>query len=265
MWRTLTCLAITGVTWLTFDSAAIALPTGLRPLGITAESARSVEPGHGMLEIGALLPQWDGAAVAISGPEDERIFERWRQLSAWPSLTVQVPFRELDALLVHVGPLVGAAYRMPLLYADAPWGNEYVRCVFQAGGGFHLASHRPGAHVRLPVIYEKDTWAFHVIPGGYYLFNDQPIADVQIGLEHRPWSFMQAGMGAHLRMDTKKITPQDGTWSFGAGLGIHVTEGLQVRAEWLMDNGLPEAPGANPAFQVEFPGQRLSVSLNVVW
>lgn len=244
---------------------AAADPLGLRPLGGDWESARTVGPGGIVIEAGAWAPQFAPLDPESLSDDDRAVLARWQQLPAWPSLRGIYGLADGNEAVAHLGPIVGGGYRRHFLRAEAPWGGEYLQALIQLGGGFHLASYRPMGYIRLPAIYERGAWTFHVGPGGYYLFNQQPVVEVNLGMEVRPWP--QLSLGGHLqsRMDAKKVTPMDGSWSFGGGVRYELFEKWTLQVEATQDSGPPMPEGTVLDPRIEFPLQAVRASATYYW
>lgn len=265
-WITLGLVAVLGRPALAADETATSV--GLRPLGGDWESGRTVGAGKWVIEGGLSAPVLDDPAIltgqvsSIPSAEDLAVYQRWQTLPAWPVVNGIYGLSDGNEAVVQLGPVVGGAYRRHFLRADAPWPNEYLQALIQLGGGFHLASFKPMGYVRIPAIYERGAWTFHVGPGGYYLFNQQPIVDVQLGAEVRPLDGLHLGGMARLRMDAKRVTPTDGTWSFGGGARYQLGDRWSIQVEATRDNGPPLASDSIPLPVIEFPqlGVRASVT-----
>lgn len=244
---------------------AQAQPQGLRPLGGEWESARSMGPGKWVIEAGAWVPTLSLVESPAPTEEDLEVYGRFQALPAWPELRGIYGISEETEAIVHLGTMTGGAYRRHFMRAEAPWGGEYLQGLIQLGGGFHLAAYKPFGYIRFPAIYERGAWTFHVAPGGYYLFNQQPIADVNLGAEVRPWEALHLGGHARLRMDAKKLTPMDGSWTFGGGVRYQLSEQFTVQVEASQDSGPPTVEGSTPTPRIEFPLQGLRASATYYW
>lgn len=249
---------------------ALAGPIGMRPLGAEHDSARTVGDKNWAFEAGGWMPTFQ-SLPATARPEDEEILARWQQFPSWPGVRAQYGWGENNELVAALGPELTAAYRKFFIRADAPWGGEYLQALMQFGGGYHLASRKPMMYVKLPGIYERGDWTFHVAGGGYYLWNDQPIVDGNLGIEYRPIPMLHLGVHAHLRMDAKKVTPMDGSWSFGGGVRFQPLPWACAQVEVIQDAGPPtpkpgEASGISTARPiVEIPHQALRASVTTYW
>lgn len=250
---------------------ALADPPGLRPLGGDWESGRTIGRGKWVVEGGVMAPllddpglltsQFEDGSTLAPTAEDLEVHQRWQTLPAWPTLRGIYGLDDGNEAVVHLGPVVGGGYRRHFLRADAPWPNEYLQALIQIGGGFHLASLKPMGYIRLPAIYERGNWTFHVGPGGYYLFNQQPIVDVQIGSEVRPLDGFTLGAMARLRMDAKRVTPTEGQWSFGGGARYQWGDRWTVQVEAGRDNGPPMLRDSLALPRIEFPGLNVTASV----
>ncbi|MEB3221981.1 MAG: hypothetical protein VKS61_07865 [Candidatus Sericytochromatia bacterium] len=250
---------------LVLSAPAQAAPLGNRPLGSDGESARTVGVGRWLVEVGAWQPRLDGS-VGPSNEEEQGILGRLEAIPAWPSLRVQHGLPDGNEALVRLGQNVQAGYRRQFLRADAPWGGEYLQALMQASVGYGLISRRPLVHVLAPCIYEAGPFTLHVAGGGYYMFNDQPIVEGSGGIELRPWDWVSIGAHSHLRMDSKKMTPTDGSWSYGGGLRLQPSDGFSVQVEMGQDVGPPEPAGGTPAKpRIEWPMQVLRASAIVAF
>lgn len=246
--------------------SARAEPQGLRPLGGEWESARTLAPGKWVIEAGAWAPTLGGIPESPAPTEEDlTVYDRFQALPAWPELRGIYGISQDTEAVVHLGTLAGGAYRRHFMRAEAPWGGEYLQGLIQLGGGFHLAAYKPFGYIRFPAIYERGAWTFHVAPGGYYLFNQQPLADVNLGAEVRPWQWLHLGGHARLRMDAKKLTPMDGTWTLSGGARYQITDQLTVQVEATQDAGPPIVEGTTPAPRIEFPLQALRASATYYW
>lgn len=233
---------------------AAAVPIGLRPLGGDWETARMIGQGHWAIEANAWAPTFDNPGDYVGGnPGSPDVLSRWMALPAWPSLRALYAVSDETEAALELGPRVGGAYRRFFLRAVAPWGGEYLQALIQLGGGFHLASYKPYGYVRFPALYERGAWTFHVAPGGYYLFNQQPIVEVNLGAEFRPLESLQLGAHTKLRMDAKRLTPQDGTWSFGGGLRWQFSDDWAIQLEATHDAGPPILDLGAIQPMIEFP------------
>jgi hypothetical protein len=237
-------------------------PVGLRPLGGDWESGRTVGAGNWVIEGGAFMPMLEDPSGLSPTTEDLEVFQRWQTLPAWPTLRGVYGLSDGNEAVVELGPLVGGAYRRHFLRADAPWPGEYLQALIQLGGGFHLPSLKPMGYIRVPAIYERGAWTFHVGPGGYYMFNQQPIVDVQLGTEVRPLDGLHLGGMARLRMDAKALTPTEGAWSFSGGARYQLGDRWSVQLEASQDAGPPNLAITTPQPRIEFPhlGLRASVT-----
>ena len=246
---------------------AAAGPIGMRPLGAEHDSARTVGDKNWAFEAGGWMPTFEPLPATAATDSDE-VLTRWQQLPAWPRLRAQYGWGDNNEVVAALGPELTAGYRKFFIRADAPWGGEYLQALMQFGGGFHLASRKPMAYVKLPGIYERGDWTFHVAGGGYYLWNDQPIVDGNFGMEFRPLPLLHLGVNAHLRMDAKKVTPMDGTWSFGGGVRFQPLPWACAQVEVLQDAGPPipkvgEATSvsiARPTIEIPHQSVRASVT-----
>lgn len=224
---------------------------GLRPLGGDWESARTVGRGHWAIEAGGMVPQLNPLDSALS-TDDQAVYDRWQVLPAWPSLRGLYGLPDGNEAVVQLGQTISGGYRKQFLRADAPWPGEYLQALIQLGGGFNLVSMRPMGYIRFPAIYERGAWTFHVGPGGYYMFNQQPLVDVQVGAEVRPFAGLHLGGLARLRMDVKHLTPTEGTWSFGGGLRYQLGDRWSIQVEANQDNGPPQLQDSIPQPAIEF-------------
>jgi hypothetical protein len=246
---------------------AIALPAGpaaaetlgIRPLGGDYESARTVGIGNWTIEAGAWAPSFTTPDTSVTAA-DTAVLERWQALPAWPEVRGIYGLAEGNEVVARLGPVIGGDYRRFFLRAEAPWPDEYLQAMIQIGGGFNLASHLPEGHVRIPAIFEAGAWTLHVAGGGYYNFNNQPIVEADMGLEMSPIPSFQVGALAKLRMDSTKITPFDGVWSFGAGARYRLGLRMVVQADLYQDAGPPVLATTKAVPRVEFPGQGLRVT-----
>jgi hypothetical protein len=247
---------------------AVAGPIGMRPLGADYDSARTVGEHGWAFEAGGWLPTFDPLPAGATA-DTQKVLENWQLLPAWPRVRAQYGWGGNNEVVAAVGPEVTGAYRKFFIRADAPWGGEYLQALMQFGGGYHLASRKPMAYVKLPAIYERGDWTFHVAGGGYYLFNDQPIVDGDFGMEYRPIPWLAIGGNAHLRMDAKKVTPMDGTWTLGGGVRVQPLDWACLQVEVFKDSGPPvpntgtaEPNGISTARPgVEFPHQAIRASV----
>jgi len=239
---------------------ATAETLGLRPLGGDYESARTVGNGHYVIEGGVWAPVFADPPETTATQRDFDVLANWRLLPAWPEFRGIYGLGDGNEVVAHIGPIVGGGYRKHFLRAEAPWGGEYLQGLIQLGGGFHLASRLPMGYIRFPGIYEVGAFTFHVAGGGYYLFNQQPMVDVNIGTEYAVWNGLQLGVLAHLRMDSKKITPMDGVWSFGGGARYRIGERFTVQVDVVQDAGPPLLDEARPQPMIEFPHQSVRAS-----
>ncbi|MDB5100906.1 MAG: hypothetical protein JWM80_5327 [Cyanobacteria bacterium RYN_339] len=243
---------------------ALALPAGpaaaetlgIRPLGGDYESARTVGNGHWTIEGGAWVPSFSAPDSSVTAA-DQVVLDRWQQFPAWPEIRGIYGLSEGNEAVAFIGPVIGGAYRRFFLRAEAPWPDEYLQALIQLGGGFNLASHLPEGHIRVPAIFEAGPWTLHVAGGGYYLFNNQPTVAVDTGLEFSPLPDFQVGAMAKLRMDSSKITPFDGIWSFGAGARYRIGLRFVVQADVYQDAGPPTVATSKAVPRVEFPFQGL--------
>lgn len=258
MWR---ASALAAALLLGLPAPAIAAPLGMRPLGAEFDAARTVGDGNWAFEGGGWLPSFD--ALSDSATEGDRtVYENWQQLPAWPDIRAQYGWGSNNELVAQLGPRTTAGFRKFFIRADAPWGGEYLQALMQFGGGFHVAARKPLMYVKLPAIYERGDWTFHVAGGGYYLFNDQPIVDGDFGMEYRPIPLLSVGGAVHLRMDAKKVTPMDGSWSFGGGLRFTPFPWACAQVEFLKDAGPPTPEGAAaPKPRIELPGTGIRASV----
>lgn len=253
--------------WTAVAAPALAGPIGMRPLGGDYDSARTVGDKNWAFEGGVWLPSFEALPTNAATGSDE-VLGRWQQLPAWPRLRGQYGWGENNEVVAAVGPELTAAYRKFFIRAEAPWGGEYLQALMQFGGGYHLAARKPMAYVNLPAIYERGDWTFHVAGGGYYLFNDQPIVDGNLGMEFRPIPLLSLGVNAHLRMDAKKVTPMDGSWSFGGGVRFQPFPWACAQVELVQDAGpptpKPDEPGsisiARPSIEIPHQAVRASVT-----
>jgi hypothetical protein len=259
----LSALTLAGVVG--FGGAALAAPLGNRPLGGDGDSARTVGPGGWNVEVGAWQPRID-ATKGANDADEQAILGRYEALPAWPAVRVLYGLPDGNEVTARLGTTVTAGYRKQFLRADAPWGGEYLQGLLQASVGYHLASRRPLVHVSAPGIYEAGPFTLHVAGGGYYLFNDQPIVEGGAGMEYRPWSWLSVGANAHLRMDAKKMTPTDGSWSYGGGIRLQPLDTVAVQVELGQDVGPPDPAGGTPARpRIEWPMQTLRASALVAF
>jgi hypothetical protein len=226
-------------------------PLGLRPLGGDWESARTIGPGHWAIEGGAFMPMLDPLAEELT-KDDQSVYQRWTMLPAWPSLRGLYGLPDGNEAELQLGQIISGGYRKQFLRADAPWPGEYLQALIQLGGGFNLVSMRPMGYIRFPAIYERGAWTFHVGPGGYYLFNQQPIVDVQLGAEVRPFEALHLGGLARLRMDAKHMTPTEGTWAFGGGARLQLGDQWSLQVEANKDGGPPNLADSVPMPRIEF-------------
>ncbi|MEB3330593.1 MAG: hypothetical protein VKQ33_15310 [Candidatus Sericytochromatia bacterium] len=253
-------LVLVGVMGCWTPATAVAAPLGNRPLGADSDAARSVGPGGWIVEVGASQPRIDAASTPADADE-QAILGRYEELPAWPAVRLQHGLPDGNEVLARLGTAVMAGYRRPFLRADAPWGGEYLQALLQASVGYHLVSRRPVVQVMAPGIYEAGPFTLHVSGGGYYLFNDQPVVDGNAGVELRPWSWLSLGVNAHLRMDAKKMTPTDGSWSYGGGLRVQPHEAVSLQVELGQDVGPPDPAGGTPARpRIEWPMQPVRAS-----
>ncbi|MEB3197356.1 MAG: hypothetical protein VKP62_09150 [Candidatus Sericytochromatia bacterium] len=254
-----------GLIAFTPEFASAAEVTGLRPLGGDFESARSIKSGQSLLELGGWMPRFTGDGVA-AGQEDIDVLQRWQEIPAWPDMRLLHGLADGNAVVVRAGSAINGGYRKPFLRAEAPWGEEYLQAWMQAGVGFHLASRRPMVYASLPGIYERGAFTLHVAGGGYYLFNDQPLVEGSLGCEVRPFDWLDLGATARLRMDSKKMTPTDGSWSYGGGLRIRPAPNWGIQLEAGRDVGPPEPAGGTPARpRIEFPLESLRAGISVLF
>ncbi len=246
--------------------AAFALPAqadtiGMRPLGAHYESARTVGEGHWIAEIGGWMPTFDEFETPLN-TADQEVFDRWQGLPAWPDVRVVYGYQGTSEASLHLGSQVTGAYRRHMLRAEAPWGGEYLQGLLQVGGGYHLASRDFMGYLRLPGIYERGDWTFNVAPGGYYLLNEQPVVEVNAGMEYRPIAEIAVGVNARLRMDSKKISPLDGKWSFGGGARYQILPRLALQLDAFSDGGPPTGEGTQAAKpRIEFPLKAVQASV----
>lgn len=245
---------------------ALAGPIGMRPLGADHDSARTVGDKNWAIEAGGWMPSFDALSGTAATGSDE-VLDRWQQLPAWPRVRAQYGWGDNNELVAALGPELTGGYRKFFIRADAPWGGEYLQALMQFGGGYHLASRKPMAYVKLPAIYERGDWTFHVAGGGYYLFNDQPIVDGDLGMEFRPLPALHLGVNAHLRMDAKKVTPMDGSWSFGGGVRFQPFPWACAQVEVVQDAGPPTPKAGEPGGisiarpTIELPHQAVRASV----
>ena len=250
-------LAAAGVLSLALPASAD--PVGLRPLGGDFESARAIGAGKWVVEAGALVPML--SPVGELNTDDAAVFQRWQTLPAWPSVRGMYGLPDGNEAVVELGHVVTGGYRRHFLRADAPWPGEYLQAMIQLGGGFHLPAMRPMGYIRFPAIYERGAWTFHLGPGGYYLFNQQPVADVQIGTVVRQLEGLTLGGMARLRMDAKALTPTEGAWSFSGGARYQLGDRWTVQIEGSQDAGPPEIAATTPQPRIEFPMMQVRASV----
>jgi hypothetical protein len=194
---------------------------------------------------------------------DTEVLQRWTLLPVWPEIRVLHGLADGNEVIVRAGSVVNAGYRKMFLKAEAPWGDEYLQALLQGGVGLHAASLRPMVYANLPGLYHNGPFTLHVAGGGYYLFNDQPIVEGSLGVELRPFSFLDVGGGARLRMDSKKMTPTDGSWSFSGGIRLRPFHGWQINVEAGQDVGPPAPSGGTPAMpRIEWPLQSVRASVS---
>lgn len=238
-------------------------PISMRPLGSEVDAARSLGIGHWAVEAGGLVPTFD-ALAAGSSLEDQAAYARQLWLPAYPQVRAAVGLAGDQAAFAYLGPWIGGAWRRPFLRADAPWPGEALQAHLQVGGGYHWVHGLPMAFGRAPVMYVRGPFTLHGAGGGYYLFNQQPIAEGQLGMEWAfPWG-LSLGATARLRMDVKKLNPQDGAWSFGGGLRWQVGEAWQLTLEGLRDEGPPSFTDSKPLPRLEFPQSQVRLGLTYV-
>lgn len=234
----------------------------LRPLGGEHESARTVGAGRWGVEVGAWAPSLTGD-VTPANPLESEVLQRWNLLPAWPNIRVMHGLPDGNEIIVRAGSTINAGYRKMFLQAEAPWGDEFLQVLLQGGAGLHVASLRPMVYANLPGMYHNGPFTLHVAGGGYYLFNDQPIVEGSLGIELRPFSFLDLGGGARLRMDSKKMTPQDGSWSYSGGIRLRPWDKWQLQVEAGQDVGPPTPSGGTPAMpRIEWPMQTLRASIS---
>lgn len=237
---------------------AVAETLGIRPLGGDYESARTVGQGKLALEVGAWVPTFSTPSGVTLTDDDNAIFARWQQFPAWPAIRGLYGLADGHEVEAEIGPVVGGAYRRFFLRADAPWPHEYLQVLIQLGGGFHLASYKPMGYIRVPAIFEAGPFTLHVAGGGYYLFNNQPTVDVDLGLEYSIFERLQLGGLVKLRMDSTKITPTDGNWSFGGGLRYQLGARTVFQVDVNQDAGAPVVANVTPRPHIEFPFQSVT-------
>jgi hypothetical protein len=225
---------------------------GLRPLGGDWETGRTIGAGHWAIEGGGMMPQLSPLDEPLTAA-DQAVYDRWQMLPAWPSLRGIYGLPDGNEAVVQLGQTISGGYRKQFLRADAPWPGEYLQALIQLGAGFNLAAMRPMGYIRLPAIYERGAWTFHVGPGGYYLFNQQPLVDVQLGAEVRPFGGLALGGMARLRMDAKHMTPTEGSWAFGGGARYQLGDRWTIQVEANQDNGPPALADSVPNPAIEFP------------
>jgi hypothetical protein len=214
--------------------------------------------GHWAVEVNGWVPTFQDPGTLLDNEANAAVFSRWSALPGWPVIHALYALSDENEAVLEAGPRVGGAYRRFFLRAVAPWGGEYLQALIQLGGGFDLASYKPYGYVRFPAMYERGSWTFHVAPGGYYLFNQLPIVEVNLGAEFRPWEPIALGAHTKLRMDAKRLTPQDGTWSFGGGLRWQISEDWAVQLEANQDVGPPMFDPASVQPVIEFPNMSFS-------
>jgi hypothetical protein len=231
---------------------AAAESLGIRPLGGSQESARTVGVGNWAIEGGAWMPTFTSPPADL-GEDDLKVLDNWQLTPAWPEIRGIYGLPDGNEAVGFVGPVVGGGYRKFFLRADAPWPNEYLQALIQLGGGFHLASRLPVGYIRIPAIFEAGAFTLHLAGGGYYLFNQQPMVDVDAGIELSPWENFQVGGMAKLRMDSKKITPFDGVWSLSGGARYRIGTRIVVQVDAYQDGGPPTFDTSKPDPRIEFP------------
>jgi hypothetical protein len=232
---------------------------GIRPLGGDYESGRTVGKGNWAVEGGVWVPTFGAPTTPLSA-EDTAILDNWQVTPAYPEIRGIYGLNDGNEAVAMIGPVIGGGYRRFFLRADAPWPGEYLQALIQLGGGFEIASRKAMGYVRFPAIFEAGPFTLHVAGGGYYLFNNQPIVDADIGMEYTLFEHFQVGAMAKLRMDSAKITPLDGQWSFGGGLRYQVGPRFVIQADLNQDSGPPIVPTALPHPRIEFPFQSLRAS-----
>lgn len=237
---------------------AAAVPIGLTPLGGDWETARMIGKGHWAVSLRGWMPQFD--SVTGLSTSSQQVLQRWQMLPAWPRVIGLYGLSDENEAVVELGPDVGGAYRRFFMRAVAPWGGEYLQALLQLGGGFNLASEKPYGYIRFPALYERGPWTLHVAPGGYYLFNDQPMVDVNLGLEFRPIEALQFGVHTRLRMDAKQLTPTAGTWAYGAGVRWQLNDDWAIEADAERDPG-PPAGASTPNPVIEFADTSYSAGI----
>ncbi|MEB3283986.1 MAG: hypothetical protein VKN33_01700 [Candidatus Sericytochromatia bacterium] len=241
---------------------ALADHWSLRPLGGEHESALTVGRGGWGIEAGAWTPRL-GADLPPANALESEVFQRWNALPSWPEIRVLHGLQDGNEVIVRTGSVVNAGYRKMFLSAEAPWGDEFLQALIQGGVGLHLASLRPMVYANLPGVYHNGPFTLHIAGGGYYLFNDQPIVEGTLGVELRPLSFIDFGAAARLRMDSKKMTPNDGSWSYSGGLRLRPFPRWQLQVEAGQDVGPPTPAGGTPAFpRIEWPLQSVRATLS---
>lgn len=243
-------LVLVGPTFVAAPALA-ADPISMRPLGGDWDAARSMGRGHWTVEVGGMLPQFD-AAPAGSSEDDLDAFDRQFLLPAYPQLRAAIGLPGDQAAFLYLGQWVGAAYRRPFLRADAPWPGESLQAHLQLGAGYHWVNGLPLAFGRAPAMYVRGPLTLHATGGGYYLFNQQPIAEGQLGAELAlGWGLSLGGL-ARLRMDVKKLNPQEGAWTFGGGLRYQLGDEWQLTLEGVRDEGPPVFADSKPLPRLEF-------------
>ena len=233
---------------------------GIRPLGGTWESARTVGIGNWAIEGAVWAPTFSTEGLPTLSSPDQAVLDHWQTLPVWPELRGIYGLGDGNEVSVSLGPDLTGAWRKLFMRAEAPWPDEYLQAMIQLGGGFNLASHLPEGHIRIPAIFEAGAWTLHLAGGGYYLFNNQPIVEGDMGLEMSPIPSFQVGAMAKIRMDSTKITPFDGQWSFGAGARYRLGLRMVIQADLYQDAGPPVLTTTKAVPRVEFPYQGLRVT-----
>lgn len=267
-------LAVATAAFLLLPAApAMADPTlGIRPLGGDYESARTVGPGNWAIEGGAWAPQFTDPGHTTDTDADRAILARWQAIPAWPELRGLYGLQDGNEIVADVGPIISGGYRRLFLHADAPWPGEYLQVLFQLGAGIQLSNTKqflpflPAVpnlmgYVRVPAIFEAGPLTLHVAGGGYYLFNNQPIVNGDLGLEFTPFEHFQVGGLVKVDMDSAKITPTDGTWSFGFGARYQIGSRWVVQADVNQDAAPPEPASGAPTPRIEYPYQSVRATV----
>jgi hypothetical protein len=215
--------------------------------------------GHSAIEGGVWVPTFSTPTGLTT--DDTAILNNWQVTPAYPEMRGIYGMKDGNEIVADIGPVIGGGYRRFFMRAEAPWPGEYLQALIQLGGGFEIASRKPMGYIRFPAIFEAGAFTLHIAGGGYYLFNNQPIVDADVGMEYMIFEHLQIGAMAKLRMDSAKITPLDGVWSFGGGARYQVGPRFVIQADVNQDAGPPIVPTALPHPRIEFPFQSLRATV----